>query len=58
MTAAHGGLRERAVRGPQDVKSPNILIREQVSGKRQVVAKLGERPRTGLFSAQLHGIGL
>ncbi len=36
--------------GPQDVKSPNILIREQVSGKRQVVAKLGALRRTGLHA--------
>jgi len=58
LASMHDCRAWRPARVPQDVKSPNILIREQVSGKRQVVAKLGARPRTGLCSARLHGIGL
>ena len=42
-------LTKRTPRCAQDVKSPNILIREQVSGKRQVIAKLGAHHRSGML---------
>ena len=43
MQRAHVRLTSVVSQCAQDVKSPNILIREQVSGKRQVIAKLGAR---------------
>ena len=44
--------RSLTLRCAQDVKSPNILIREQVSGKRQVIAKLGAHHQSGMLQLE------